>query len=264
MSLGRTICFLALLTLCTCQKRTTFEVRDDLGKFYSLNQLEGSFVLYDLKKDKYIFCHKDQADQAYTPASTFKIFISLASFESGLVNYDDNPTGDNLKPNWQSDWNGKKGNQSSSVDYYRDIVKKVGAEKMKLWMDQAGYGNADTTGGVDQFWQTGKLHISPVQQVAFIRKLCENKLPFSPRNCDMVKKLMLIKDSGSYKVLGKTGWGEQDNQDIGWFVGYVETADDTYIFANCIQSSDPDNPYFETARTDIAYKILDELKIIPR
>lgn len=38
---------------------------------------------------------------------------------------------------------------------------------------------------------------------------------------------MLREATGSYQLRAKTGW----TGSIGWFVGYVETSDDTWVFA---------------------------------
>ena len=73
---------------------------------------------------------------------------------------------------------------------------------------------------------------------------------------------MIAKDTLGYVVRAKTGWGKQDNKDIGWYVGYVEKADDVYYFANCIQTIDSENKDFARARIEIVYQILDELKLI--
>ncbi len=133
---------------------------------------------------------------------------------------------------------------------------------MKYWLDKSNYGNADTSGGIDQFWLSGGLRISPQQQIEFLRKLYDNKLPFSQRSIDIVKSIMIAKETSDYIVHAKTGWGFQDNLNIGWYVGYIESNNNVYYFANCIQSSDDDNPDFAKARIDIVYKILEELKLI--
>ena len=105
-------------------------------------------------------------------------------------------------------------------------------------------------------------HFPRTSEVDFLKKLYTNKLPFSEHSMNEVKNIMLISDSSSYILHGKTGWGEQDNTDIGWFVGYVEAHNNVYIFANFVQSHDPANPYFEDARKQIVFKIMKDLNII--
>lgn len=135
---------------------------------------------------------------------------------------------------------------------------------MKYWLDKANYGNADTSGGIDKFWLTGNLRITPEQQIDFLRRLHDNKLPFSQKSIDIVKKIMIAKDTLNYVVRAKTGWGDQDNKDIGWYVGYVKTKNNVYYFANCIQNTDTSNQDFPKARIEIVYDILNELNIISK
>ncbi|MCW8805325.1 MAG: penicillin-binding transpeptidase domain-containing protein, partial [Ignavibacteriaceae bacterium] len=68
----------------------------------------------------------------------------------------------------------------------------------------------------------------------------------------------------NYVVRAKTGWGEQDDANIGWYVGYVEIDDNAYYFANCIQSAISENKDFARARIEIVYKIFNELNLIEK
>ena len=112
---------------------------------------------------------------------------------------------------------------------------------MKYWLDKANYGNADISGGIDKFWLSGGLRISTEQQIDFLKRLHDNTLPFSQKPMDIVKNIMIAKDTLGYVVRAKTGWGKQDNKDIGWYVGYVEKENKVYYFANCIQTTDSEN-----------------------
>ena len=256
------IIFVVVILLGGCKSKTCVENRNDFAKYYSQYRLSGNFVLYDLKKDKYIYYNQAQAQQAYPPGGTFKIFLSLVGFETGNIQ---SPGIDvtELKTTWKPEREAKAAYKASTVHYYEILSHNIGVSEIKNWMDKVQYGNADTTGGIPDFWQNGGLKISSDAQVDFIRKLYEHKLPFSEGNIEKVKGMMEITDTMGYSLKGKTGWAEEDNADIGWFVGYIETKEDTFFFANCIQSTDPGNPYFENARMDIAYKIFQNLKIIP-
>ncbi len=132
---------------------------------------------------------------------------------------------------------------------------------MKFWLDKANYGNADTSGGVDLFWLKGGLRITPEQQIDFLKRLHENKLPFSERTVSIVKKIMIAKDTLNYIVSAKTGWSDEEKRIVGWYVGYIEKNKNVYYFANCIQSSDLNNADFARARIEITYQILDDLKL---
>jgi beta-lactamase class D len=264
----RQIMFLLALTvsgLAGCKQQQSVEIRNDFRKYYDRFNVEGSFVLYDPMEDKYIVYNREQTTQQFTTASTFKICNSLIGLETGVIK-DENfviPWDSVVRqyPGWNSDHDLKTAFKNSTVWYYQELARRVGGQQMKHWLDTAQYGNADTSGGIDKFWLQGGLRITPMQQIDFLRRLHDNKLPFSQRSMDIVKKIMIAKDTLDYVVRAKTGWGIQDNKNIGWYVGYLETKDNVYYFANCIQTGDNSNKDFVRARIDITYMILDELKL---
>jgi beta-lactamase class D len=163
---------------------------------------------------------------------------------------------------WNADYDMKSAFKNSVVWYYQEVARRVSSEKMKFWLDTVNYGNKDTTGGIDKFWLTGGLRITPEQQIHFLKRFYENNLPFSKRSIDIVKKIMIAEETSEYTIRAKTGWGSQDNLDIGWYVGYIETEKDVYFFANCIQTNDYSNKEFANARIDIVSKILSDLQLI--
>lgn len=252
-------------TSCTT-KRSEDIVRDDLTRHYNAFHVKGSFVLYDPQLDQYTFCNKSQFNKAYSPASTFKICNSLIGLETGVIT-DENfviPWDSVVRHNatWNTDHTLKSAFKNSTVWYYQELARRVGGEKMKFWLDLVKYGNADTSGGIDYFWLGGGLRITPEEQIRFLQKLYENKLPFSQRSMNIVKKIMVASDTSDYVLSAKTGWAGTDTLDVGWYVGFLETRGNVYYFANCIQSSDPHNPDFARARIDITYRIFEDLKLI--
>ena len=256
---------LAVFGLAAFKSGSSTEIRAGFKKFYDEHQVDGSFILYDQKNDKYIIYNQSQIHTPFTPASTFKIYNSLIALESGVVK-DQNVTfkWDGTKrriPEWNSDTDMKNAFKNSTVWYYQELAKRTGGKKMKYWLDQIQYGNADTTGGIDGFWLWGGLRITPNDQIDLLRKLHNDKLPFSTKTLNIVKDIMIVQDTAEYVVRGKTGTGRQGAQSIGWYVGYVTTPDNVYYFANCIQATGA-NPRFKNARINIADSILKALKVI--
>lgn len=258
--------FWILLVFSTSIQSQTVEIRDDFKQFYDVYNVEGLFILYDQKDNKYIEYNQSQLKQEFTPASTFKICNSLIGLETGVIK-DENYIikWDSVKrriPAWNQDQDLKSAFKNSTVWYYQELARRVGGKRMKYWLDKADYGNADTSGGIDKFWLTGGLRITPEQQIDFLIRLHDNKLPFSQRSIDIVKSIMIAKDTLGYVVRAKTGWGVQNELNVGWYVGYVEINDNVYYFANCVQTKDSDNKDFVKARIEIVYEIFDELKIL--
>lgn len=258
--------FLSIILLFNCRPNLPDTDQANFQKYYDEFDVSGSFVVFNLKNELYTFHNKEQFDKPFTPASTFKICNSLIGLETGIIenenfiiHWDSLPR---QYPKWNKDTDLKEAFQNSTVWYFQELATRVGSDTMKFWLDKLHYGNADTSGGVDKFWLYGGLRITPAQQIDFLRKLVQNNLPLSQRTMNIVKEIMTFEETSSYTLKAKTGWGVQDNQDIGWFVGYLESNNNTYIFANCVQTNNPNNENFAKARIEITYKIITDLGII--
>jgi beta-lactamase class D len=268
LSILSSLACLFVILFASCQKRTTHESRNEFKKFYDQYNVVGSFVLYDLINNHYIFYNPGQYRSEFIPASTFKICNSLIGLETGVIK-DENfviKWDSTIRPipSWNKDQDLKSAFKNSCVWYYQELARRVGGKQMKYWLDKSEYGNKDTTGGIDKFWLEGDLRISPAQQISFLRKLYANELPFSQRSIDIVKKIMIAKDTNGCIIRAKTGWGFRGNNDVGWYVGYIEARNNVYFFVNCIQSGKTDNPNFTRARIEIFYKVVGELGLLKR
>ena len=73
----------------------------------------------------------------------------------------------------------------------------------------------------------GDLKISAVEQIDFLKKVYAREYSFRPSSYEILKKLMIIEETPVYTLRAKTGWAQK----VGWFVGYVESANDTWFFA---------------------------------
>ena len=255
---------LLVLGFTAFKQKQKIEIRDDFKKYYDQYKVEGSFVLYDQKNDKFIYYNQQQSKQQFIPTSTYKICNSLIGLETGIVK-DENfviPWDSIVRqnPNWNKDQDLKTAFKNSTVWYYQELARRVGGQQMKYWLDKAQYGNADTSGGIDKFWLIGGLRITPEQQIDFLKRLHNNKLPFSKVTINIVKEIMIVKDTLDYVIRAKTGYGDEEKRAIGWYVGYIEKNDNIYYFANCIQTTEINNNNI-AARKAITYQILNNLKL---
>ncbi len=254
---------LTALFALSCKRDSSTIIREDFKTYYDQFKVIGSFILYDSQKGLQICYNQSQLNQPFIPASTFKICNSLIGLETGVVT-DENTVfkwDSIVRPvqNWNSDQDLKSAFKNSTVWYYQELARCVGAERMNLWLTKAGYGNMDTTGGIDKFWLTGELRITPLEQIDFLTRLHDNKLPFSKRSIDITKKIMVVKDSANYTLRAKTGWSEQEGMQIGWYVGYIEKSNNVYYFANCVQLKGEATDDFIRSRKEITLMILKEL-----
>lgn len=263
------ICF--IIAVIGCHNRPKVEAVNEWKTYFEKYDVQGSFTLFDEKNNTYKVYNEKQFSQFFTPASTFKVCNSLIGLETGVIN-DENYTiqWDSIRRNevWDADHDLKSAYKNSTVWYYQELARRVGGEKMKYWLDRSQYGNMDTTGGIDKFWLTGGLRISPVRQIDFLQRLHNKKLPFSERSMNIVEKIMVEEQTKNYILRAKTGWGNEKDIDVGWYIGYVQTKDNVYYFANCIQidsaklSNIRSADNFAKARKEIVREILASKSII--
>lgn len=236
--------------------------REDLIIFFDEENIEGSVLLYDLNKDAYLTSDKERLNTSFIPASTFKIFNTLVGLELGIIhdpNYIFKWDGiESWNKNWNKDLKLKEAFQYSCVPCYQALAREIGEERMQLYIDKENYGNKNISGGIDQFWLSGEIRISQLQQIEFLKKLYFNELGFSKANMEIVKEIMILEDSENFQLRGKTGWGIIEGTNYGWFVGYMEKEDNVIFFALNIESDDPPQN-FASARLNIIKKILAKL-----
>jgi beta-lactamase class D len=242
-----------------------FSYSQDFKKYFEESGVKGSFILYDLSKDKYTYFDSARCCKQFIPASTFKIPNSIIGLETGVIKDEkfvipwDGITRE--IEFWNHDMNMAEAIKVSCVPYYQELARRVGEEKMREMVKLLGYGNMDIAGGIDMFWLTGNLRISQAEQVDFLVKLYRDELPVAKRSMDITKKILLLEENNEYKLRAKTGWGEQDSLNIGWFTGWVEKAGNVYFFALNIEAAAPPDS-FGKARKEITFKILKEQGII--
>ncbi len=258
--------FLFLITISfRIEQHKPVEIRDDFTKYYERLNVEGSFLLYHQNTDALVGVNGKQFNQPFIPASTFKICNALIGLELGILKDEHHVfKWDSIKrqnPVWNKDMDLTEAFRTSCVWYFQELARKVGSKRYKKWLDKLPYGNADTSGGIDRFWLTGGLRISPEQQIDFLVKLNRNQLPFAFRNIDIVKNLMVMEQTPDYILRSKTGWGLQDSTEVGWYIGILEFREHIYYFVNCIQSKSNSNPDFAKARVEITRSIFTDLEI---
>jgi len=214
------------------------EVRSELEK--DLQGFKGAFVLYDLNRNRYIRYNPERCAERFIPASTFKIMNSLIGLETGAVpDADYVIKWDGTKydvPAWNQDHTLRTAIQNSAVWYYQELARRVGEKKMQEYVDAAHYGNQNISGKIDTFWLEGSLRISAEEQVEFLKRLYKGELPFSQRSMNIVKEILVLEKTETYQLSGKTGSGQRITPHESWFVGYLETQGNVYIFAANIES----------------------------
>ncbi|AYG57609.1 class D beta-lactamase [Rhizobium jaguaris] len=189
-----------------------------------------------------------------TPASTFKIALSLMGFDAGFLKDEHTP----LLPYRKGyvDWRGAEWRQPtdpalwikySVVWFSQQVTHTLGTDRVHDYAVKFRYGNADFSGdagknnGLDRAWIGSSLKISPLEQTAFLGKLVTRQLPVSPQAFDMTERITEVATlSNGWDIHGKTGsarpGGAADKAyPYGWFVGWAAKSDRRLVFARLTQ-----------------------------
>lgn len=222
---------------------------------------EGSFVFYDTAADTWSIYNQEQAAKRVSPDSTYKIYSALIGLESGAVSADNSALSWNgtLYPfaEWNQDQNLTTAMHKSVNWYFQNLDRKTGEQAMKGYLDQIGYGNGDMSAGLESCWLESSLKISPLEQVELLHKLLAGESGFKEQHVRTVKDTLLVQSGASGRLYGKTGTGAVDGMEVnGWFVGFAESAGNTYIFALNIQGASDANG---TQAKEIAMRILQDM-----
>ena len=233
----------------------------DFSKYFG--KYEGSFVLYDLENDIWSIHDIEHATLRVAPDSTYKIYDALFGLEEGVITPEDSFIAWNGKNYPFETWNSDQTLQSamtSSVNwYFQAIDEQLASTNIRNYIQQIGYGNENVSGRLSTYWLESSLKISPVEQVKLLTKLQNNSLGFSSENINAVKDAICLSSFDTVKFYGKTGTGRVDGQDVnGWFIGYIETIDNTYFFATNIGA---DSDATGGNATEITMSILSDMNI---
>jgi beta-lactamase class D len=214
------------------------------------------FLAYD---NQTVLKHEgSDCNKRYAPESTFKIALSLMGFDSEILK-------DELHPEWPykkeyelylNVWKYPHNPHSWIIDscvwYSQVLTQQLGMTRFKGYIDAFRYGNQDVSGDKDQnnglthAWLSSSLAISPKEQIRFLQKIVNKKLPVSEKAFTMTKNLMYIQElPGGWELYGKTGNGRQLTNDKsqklplqhGWFVGWIKKEGRVITFATHIADS---------------------------
>lgn len=229
-------------------------------------------VIIDAKSGETIF-RRGTCDQGFYPQSTFKLPLAMMGYDAGILIDAQNP-----RWSYQAKFNRSKREQKdtdptiwerdSIVWYSQEITRKLGKKAFGDYVRGFGYGNRDVTGGpggtvgLTESWLMSSLKISPDEQVEFLKRFLDGKLPISAEAVEKAKQIVpAFKGNADWHIQGKTGSGSMRNKagkadgsrPIGWFVGWARREGREVIFARLLVDTK------RHADTPISYTVRDSL-----
>ena len=234
---------------------------------FAARGVAGTALIYDEQGDRYHVFDRDRAQAAFLPASTFKVFNALVALDTGAVKDEyEVLRWDGIKrefEGWNRDHSLASGMKFSAVWFYQEMARRAGQQRMQAWIDKVGYGNRDIGPAIDGFWlDGGKLRISAVQQIDFLRRLAHGELPFSARAQEAVRRITIVAAEPDYIEHGKTGFSHpRGSEYLGWYVGWIERGGRRWFFA--LNLDMPKGIDDTPKRNALAHALLAQLGALP-
>lgn len=212
-------------------------------------------LLADATSGKQIV-REGQCNDRVTPASTFKIAISLMGYDSAILTDEHRPTLPfqpgyvDWNPAWRTATDPTGWIKNSVVWYSQQVTSRLGAKRFQRYVNRFDYGNHDVSGepgknnGLTHAWLDSSLKISPIEQAAFLRKVASRTLPLTAHAYDMTFRILRVDTlANGWEVFGKTGTGfpvlrdgtEDYAHAYGWFVGWATKGQRTIVFVRLVQ-----------------------------
>ncbi|WP_313386080.1 class D beta-lactamase [Chishuiella sp.] len=249
--------------------QSNYTIENKFEEILNRSDVKGSILILDYQNNQYYSNNFNWANTGFIPASTFKIPNSIIGLELNILK-DENTifkwNGEKrAMPIWEKDLTLKEAFSLSCVPCYQELALKIGYDRMSKSLKKLNYNHmVFDKKTINNFWLTGGSKISQMEQIDFLKRLYFSKLPIKKKTHDILKNIMIREQNNEYILSGKTGWGISDDENIGWYVGYLEKDKNLYFFALNINSTTNTNmDNFAQIRIEAikeSFKILDILQ----
>jgi beta-lactamase class D len=189
-----------------------------------------------------VLVQRGDCERRVSPASTFKIAISLMGYDAGFLKDEHTPVLPfrpgyvDWRDNWREPADPARWIRDSVVWYSQQVTFAIGHERFADYTKRFGYGNADVSGlpateGPDLAWINSSLQISPLEQASFLRKLVNHQLGVSAHAYDMTAKITRYGAvAGRWTLHGKTGSAGGNGLYVGWATREQKSVVFAYLF----------------------------------
>jgi len=188
--------------------------------------VEGTFVLFEPMEDRYRVLDTARAGRRFLPACTFRIANALIGLEVGAIADENEVFHWDGKPKplaaWERDQTLASGMREGVVWMFQEVARRTGRARMREWLERLEYGNRDVSGGIELFWLQGGLRVSAMEQVAFLHRLAEGRLPMTQRAQRLVRQALVAEKTREHTLYAAAGTVASGREAVMWWVGWIE------------------------------------------
>ncbi|MBK1648575.1 class D beta-lactamase [Rhabdochromatium marinum] len=213
-----------------------------IAELFAQAGVEGTLIIEAVTSGERMVHNQGRATQPFIAASTFKVLNTLIAVENGVIADPEAPIPwdgtEYAIPAWNQDQTLRSAFQVSCVWCYQQLARRIGTQTYRDIIQQIGYGQLHVPFAVDTFWLDGALTISAAGQVAFLKQLVTRRLPFQPSTYDALEAVMRSSEAPGARLYAKTGWSTRRTPGVGWYIGYLQRPDETWVFALNLDTRD--------------------------
>jgi beta-lactamase class D len=213
-----------------------------IAELFAQAGVEGALIIEAVTSGQRMVHNQARATQPFIAASTFKVLNTLIAVENGVIAGPSAPIPWNgaeyAIPAWNQDQTLRSAFQVSCVWCYQRLARRIGTQTYRNMIHRIGYGRLRVPFAVDTFWLDGALTISAAEQVAFLKRLVTRRLPFQPSTYDTLEAVMRSNAAPGARLYAKTGWSTRRTPGLGWYIGYLQRTDETWVFALNLDTRD--------------------------
>jgi beta-lactamase class D len=176
-------------------------------------------------------------------------------------------------PAWNRDQTLESAIRMSALWVFQQFAAEIGRERELEYLRTFRYGSAAFEHDVTSFWLNGDMQISPVEEVAFLRRMFSYDLPVDRVHIDTVKADLTMPRGKFLNAAGvhdfvlrwpaetivrvKSGNGTVNGEQVSWLVGAVESGGRQYLFASRKRAAA--GTLGTTSGADLALRVLNTL-----
>lgn len=195
-------------------------------RHFEAKGVKGTFVLFEPMRDRYRVLDPVRAERRRLPGATFDIANALVGLEVGTIADESElfPWDGRAKPSraWERDHTLGSGMRDGVAWVFQEVARRTGKSLMRDWLERLEYGNRDIAGGIELFWLQGGLRVSAMEQVRFLHRLSEGRLPMTQRAQRLVRSALVVERTRDRTLYARAATAGSGREAVAWWVGWIE------------------------------------------
>jgi beta-lactamase class D len=238
----------------------------------TLQTREAAVAVVELRTGAFYRYDEERCRKPFPALATVQVPVALLALDAGLIK--DAQTvltwnrlkyplpEDETAAVWGQDHTLRSAFQQTVPWYFQEIAQRLGPAALQRSLTKMKYGQPDVPFTADAAALGERLTISIEQQLSFLHRLYEMRLPLSKQAQRTVRDLLIHEQTPRYTLRSVAGDGMLDSgKSFGWLVGWLEARDSVCVFA--LNLTGPDSESVRAPARQLLQQVLTELGYWP-